>query len=72
MPQTASHRLALAQDRLLLANDLDLHHLQAGLSGLWARGADYGDLYFESTTRDSWARSRAQRSRSRKAWAPAP
>ena len=60
MPQTASHRLALAQDRLLVANDLDLHQLQAGLSGLWARGADYGDLYFESTTRDSWSLERSQ------------
>jgi TldD protein len=60
MTQTASHRLALAQDRLLVANDLDLHHLQAGLSGLWARGADYGDLYFESTTRDSWSLERSQ------------
>jgi TldD protein len=60
MPETASHRLALAQDRLLVANDLDLHHLQAGLSGLWARGADYGDLYFESTTRDAWSLERSQ------------
>jgi TldD protein len=60
MPQTASHRLALAQDRLLVANDLDLHQLQAGLSGLWARGADHGDLYFESTTRDAWSLERSQ------------
>lgn len=60
MTQTASHRLALALDRLLVANDLELHHLQAGLSGLWARGADYGDLYFESTTRDAWSLERSQ------------
>lgn len=60
MPQTASHRLALAQDRLLVANDLERHHLQAGLAGLWSRGADHGDLYFESTTRDSWSLERSQ------------
>jgi len=58
--QTASHRLALAQDRLLVANDLDIHKLQEGLSSLWARGADYGDLYFELTTRDSWSLERGK------------
>lgn len=60
MSMTASQRLALAQDRLLLANDLDVLKLQAGLSGLWARGADYGDLYFESTTRDAWSLERGK------------
>jgi TldD protein len=57
---TASNRLTLAQDRLLVANDLDIHKLQEGLSGLWARGADYGDLYFELTTRDSWSLERGK------------
>ncbi|WP_022980346.1 metalloprotease TldD [Ideonella sp. B508-1] len=57
---TASQRLALARDRLLVANDLDAHQLQEGLSGLWARGADYGDLYFELTTRDSWSLERSK------------
>jgi TldD protein len=60
MPRTASNRLTLAQDRLLVANDLDIHKLQEGLSGLWARGADYGDLYFELTTRDSWSLERSK------------
>jgi TldD protein len=60
MPLTASNRLALAQDRLLVANDLDIHKLQAGLSGLWARSADYGDLYFELTTHDSWSLERSK------------
>jgi len=60
MPMTASQRLALAQDRLLVANDLDIHKLQTGLSGLWARGADYGDLYFELTTRDAWSLERGK------------
>ncbi|MCE4556653.1 metalloprotease TldD [Pelomonas sp. P8] len=57
---TASHRLTLAQDRLLVANDLDIQNVQEGLSGLWARGADYGDLYFELTTRDSWSLERSK------------
>lgn len=57
---TADDRLALAQDRLLAANDLDIQQLQTGLSGLWARGADYGDLYFELTTRDSWSLERSK------------
>ncbi|MGV7208758.1 metalloprotease TldD [Oxalobacteraceae bacterium A2-2] len=60
MPINASHRLALAQDRLIFANDLDLHQLQEGLSGLWARGAEYGDLYFELTTRDAWSLERSK------------
>ena len=60
MHMTASHRLALAQDRLLVANDLDITKLQQGLSGLWARGADYGDLYFELTTRDAWSLERSK------------
>lgn len=60
MPQTASHRLALAQHRLLVANDLELQQIEAGLAGLWGRGADYGDLYFESTTRDAWSLERGQ------------
>ena len=59
MSITASHRLTLAQDRLLVANDLDIHKLQEGLAGLWARGADYGDLYFELTTRDAWSLERS-------------
>ncbi|HET7864338.1 MAG TPA: metalloprotease TldD [Burkholderiaceae bacterium] len=60
MSMTASSRLTLAQDRLLVANDLDIHKLQQGLSGLWARGADHGDLYFELTTRDSWSLERSK------------
>ncbi len=60
MPMTASHRLGLAQDRLLVANDLDIAKLHTGLSALWARGADYGDLYFELTTRDSWSLERGK------------
>ncbi|WP_457391135.1 metalloprotease TldD [Roseateles sp. P5_E1] len=60
MPLTASNRLTLAQDRLLVANDLDITKLQQALSGLWARGADYGDLYFEMTTRDSWSLERSK------------
>lgn len=63
MTQTALQRLALAQDRLLAANDLDLHRVQTGLSSLWSRGADHGDLYFESTTRDAWSLERSQVSR---------
>jgi Predicted Zn-dependent proteases and their inactivated homologs len=60
MHMTASNRLALVQDRLLVANDLDIHKLQEGLSGLWTRGAEYGDLYFELTTRDSWSLERGK------------
>ena len=60
MPMTASQRLVLAQDRLLVANDLDIHKLQSGLSNLWARGADYGDLYFELKTRDAWSLERSK------------
>ncbi|MGN6659536.1 MAG: metalloprotease TldD, partial [Achromobacter mucicolens] len=29
-------------------------------SNLWARGGDYGDLYFEMTTRDTWALERGR------------
>lgn len=57
---TAPNPLALAQDRLLVANDLDINKLQDGLSSLWARGADYGDLYFELRTRDSWSLERSK------------
>lgn len=60
MSLTASDRLATAQDRLLVANDLDASKLENGLSGLWSRGADYGDLYFELTTRDSWSLERGK------------
>lgn len=60
MSLTASDRLAHAQGKLLAANDLDTGKLQNGLSGLWARGADYGDLYFEMTTRDAWSLERSK------------
>lgn len=60
MHMTASDRLALAQDRLLVANDLDIRKVQQGLADLWARGAEYGDLYFEMTTRDSWSLERSK------------
>lgn len=57
---TASDRRALAQDRLLDANDLAIPQLQQGLAGLWAQGADHGDLYFELTTRDAWSLERGK------------
>jgi TldD protein len=60
MPLTASDRLARAQDQLLAANDLDTAKLQNGLASLWARGGDYGDLYFEMTTRDTWSLERGK------------
>jgi TldD protein len=60
MPLSASNRLALAQDRLLVNNDLDIDKLQHGLSALCARGADHGDLYFELRTRDSWSLERSK------------
>lgn len=60
MSLTASDRLAYAEGKLLQANDVDVTTLQGGLAGLWARGADYGDLYFELTTRDSWALERGK------------
>ncbi|MBB4611917.1 metalloprotease TldD [Novosphingobium taihuense] len=53
-------RLARAQDTLLVANDLDTAKLQDGLSSLWARGGDYGDLYLEMTTRDTWSLERGK------------
>lgn len=57
---TASDRLALAQSKLLFANDLDTGKVETGLSSLWARDADYGDLYFEMTTRDTWSLERGK------------
>ncbi|MDO7834640.1 metalloprotease TldD [Sphingobium sp. HBC34] len=60
MSLTAADRLAQAQEQLLAANDVDIAMLQNGLSSLWARGGDYGDLYFEMTTRDTWALERGK------------
>lgn len=60
MPLNASDRLTNAQGKLLAANDLDTNKLQNGLSALWARGADYGDLYFEMTTREAWSLERGK------------
>ncbi len=57
---TATDRLAHAQDQLLAANDLDINQLENGLASLWARGGDYGDLYFEMTTRDTWSLERGK------------
>lgn len=60
MPTTASDRLAHAQGKLLTVNDLDTSRVESGLSSLWARGSDYGDLYFEMTTRDTWSLERSK------------
>jgi len=60
MPLSASDRLAHAQAQLLAPNDLDTEQLQNGLANLWGRGADYGDLYFEMTTRDTWSLERGK------------
>lgn len=60
MPLTVPDRLAQAQDQLLAANGLDTNKLQNGLSRLCGRGGDYGDLYFEMTTRDTWALERGK------------
>lgn len=60
MSLTAADRLARAQTQLLAANDLDITQLQNGLANLWGRGADYGDLYFEMTTRDTWSLERGK------------
>lgn len=60
MSLTAADRLARAQTQLLAANDLDINKLQNGLANLWGRGADYGDLYFEMTTRDTWSLERGK------------
>jgi TldD protein len=57
---TATDRLAHAQDQLLAANELDINQLENGLASLWARGGDYGDLYFEMTTRDTWSLERGK------------
>jgi TldD protein len=60
MPSTVPDRLAQAQAQLLAANDLDTAKIQTGLANLWAHGGDYGDLYFEMTTRDVWALERGK------------
>ena len=60
MPLSASDRLSRAQDQLLAPNDLDRQHLQARLADLWGRGADYADLYFEMTSRDTWSLERGK------------
>jgi len=60
MPLTVPDRLARAQEQLLAANDLDATKLETGLANLWGRGGDYGDLYFEMTTRDVWALERGK------------
>lgn len=60
MSLTAHDRLTQAEARLLQANDVDRSILQNGLADLWSRGADYGDLYFEMTTRDAWALERSK------------
>ncbi len=57
---SASDRLAHAQAQLLAPNDLDTEQLQKGLADLWGRGADYGDLYFEMTSRDTWSLERGK------------
>nr|WP_295105723.1 metalloprotease TldD [uncultured Caulobacter sp.] len=57
---TAATRLAQADSKLLAANDLDVVKVQNALGGLWGRGADYGDLYFETSTRDEWALERGK------------
>lgn len=60
MTATSSDRLARAQTQLLAANDLDISKLEQGLGHLWGQGADYGDLYFEMSTRDTWALERGK------------
>tara|TARA_R100001129_G_scaffold109190_2_gene74955 strand:- start:51 stop:1517 length:1467 start_codon:yes stop_codon:yes gene_type:complete len=60
MTATSSDRLARAQTQLLAANDLDIGKLEQGLGHLWGQGADYGDLYFEMSTRDTWALERGK------------
>lgn len=60
MTVTSSDRLARAQTQLLAANDLDIGKLEQGLGHLWGQGADYGDLYFEMSTRETWALERGK------------
>jgi TldD protein len=60
MSQTASVRLAHAQSKLLSVNGLDTGKVESGLSRLWVRGSDYGDLYFETTTRETWSLERSK------------
>ncbi|PZU06942.1 MAG: metalloprotease TldD [Sphingobium sp.] len=50
----AQQRLAIATGRLLEPNDLDTAHLDTTLAGLHGGGTDFADLYFETTTRESW------------------
>jgi TldD protein len=57
---STSHRLAHAQRKLLSVNDLDTSQIESGLSSLCTRGSDYGDLYFEITTRDTWSLERSK------------
>lgn len=47
-------RFAIAQRDLLHPNDLDVEILLRTLGGLQGNGVDYADLYFETTTRESW------------------
>src|SRR6185503_17269264 len=60
IPTSASDRLAHAQRKLLTVNDLDTGKVESGLSSLWERGSDYGDLYFETTTRETWSLERSK------------
>ncbi len=50
-----SSSLVLAESRLLAPAGLSLSDLDATLSGLLARGADFGDLYFQHARRESWS-----------------
>ena len=47
--------LALAETRLLAPSGLSLADLDRAFSSLLANGADFGDLYFQHSRRESWS-----------------
>ena len=49
-----SHRLALAQRHLLEPGGLDQAHLERVLGELMGPAIDSGDIYFQSTSHESW------------------
>lgn len=50
----SANRFDIARERILSSNELDEAHLSAALAGLHGNGTDFADLFFETTTRESW------------------
>ena len=50
-----SQALAIAQSRLLTPTGLSTSDIDRTFSTLLASGADFGDLYFQHSRRESWS-----------------